>query len=573
MENTMKKLKTAILYALLATGLSFITNKAQAQQISAHFFGQNAWMPDTIGDASNCQDPPCIFNGKLHQQWGNIAASGAKFVRFGGIAPDHNMPTNYQYIKMIDSIRARGMEPIIQVPFNKYGYSATQAATIVKYINKTMGRNVKYWSIGNEPDLKYSYTSASQVAPYLRSFSAAMKNEDPSIKIIGPECAWFNTNILTGLTTANGPDDITGKDQNGRYYLDVISFHTYPFNGSQTRSQVITKLTEPGSLQDNLALLNSRVAACNAAHNRTGAAALKTAITELNIDWQNDAADDLYGVGANSFIGGQFWVEMMGIAMKNGVDFVNFWSVIEGNNNAANIGYVDPYTGKKKPTYHHFKLMADNFKGNYVASKDNQAKVKVFASQNSQQTAVMILNQEQSTTFNFTVKLNNDTMSGNKPLEINVSAGSTNEYSDVVSSQGTLLLIFNNNGVLLKKYEYTLMGHAVNNLPPVLTQYGSTPVSENRDEEGLDFEIAKLYPNPTNGKFTIQLNKENRAERKYEIEVFDIQGRRVLTKSSAAFMKGKEEVNLLFSDIASGVYIARVKLGEDMKTAKIVLAK
>lgn len=569
----MNKIKKAILFSLLILGFSFITQNSQAQVISAHFFGQNAWMPDTIGDGNNCQDPPCIFNGKLHKQWGNIMNSGAKFVRFGGIAPDRNMPTNYQYIKMIDSIRARGMEPIIQVPFHAYRYNAQQAAAIVKFINKTSNRNVKYWSIGNEPDLGYSYTNASQVAAYLRAFSTAMKSEDPTILIIGPETAWFNQNIINGLTTPNGPDDVTGKDQNGRYYLDVISFHTYPFNGSQTRSQVISKLTASGSLQDNLAYLNGRVSNCNQAHNRTGAAMLKTAITELNIDWQNDASDDLYGVGANSFIGGQFWAEMMGIAMKNGVDFVNFWSVIEGNNNAANIGYVDPYTGKKKPTYHHFKMMADNFKGNYIASSDNQGNVKVFASQSAQQTVVMIMNQELNTPFNFTVKLNTTAPSGNNPLKINVSANLATEYSDVLTSQGTLLLVFNTNGTLIKKYEYTLMGHAISNLPPTYTQYGTTPVSENRPEEGLDFEIAKLYPNPSNGKFTIQLNKENRAERKYEIEVFDIQGRLVLTKNAAEFHKGKEEVNLLFSDMASGVYIARVKLGEDMKTAKVVLAK
>jgi hypothetical protein len=568
----MKKIKIAILFALFA-GLSFISNKAEAQVISAQFFGQNAWMPDTIGDGNNCQDEPCIFNGKLHKQWGNIMNSGAKLVRFGGIAPDRNMPTKYQYIKMIDSIRARGMEPIIQVPFHKYRYNAQQAADVVKYINKTMNRNIKYWSIGNEPDLGYSYTNSSQVAAYLKSFSSAMKTEDPTILIIGPECAWFNQNIINGLTTPGGPDDVTGKDPNGHYYLDVISFHTYPFNGSQTRSQVISKLASSGGLQDNLAYLNGRIASCNTAHNRSGASALKTAITELNIDWQNDAGDNLYGVGANSFIGGQFWAEMMGIAMKNGVSFVNFWSVIEGNSNAANIGYVDPNTGNKKPTYYHFKMMADNFKGNYIASTDNQANVKVFASQSSQQTVVMIMNQEQSVTYNYTLKLNTAAASGNNALKINVSANLATEYSDAVASQGTVLLVFNSNGTLIKKYEYTLAGHAASNQPPALTQYGTTSMSEDRAEEGEDFEIAKLYPNPTNGKFIIQLNKENRAERKYEIQVFDIQGRLVLTKSSATFIKGKEEVNLLFSDMASGVYIARVKLGENMKTAKVVLAK
>lgn len=572
-ERKMKKIKDVLRYSLLALGLFFVFAKGRSQAIPAHFFGQNAWMPDTIGNAFACTEPPCIFNGKLHKQWGNVQSSGAAMVRFGGIAADNNMPTDYQYIKMIDSIRAHGMEPIMQVPFKNYRYSAQQAAAIVKYVNITKGKQVKYWSIGNEPDLGYSFTTAAQVAAYTKSFATAMKKEDPSILIMGPECAWFNQNIMNGLTTPNGPDDITGKDAYGRYYLDVISFHTYPFNGSQSRAQVISKLTSAGSLQDNLVYLNTRIASCNTAHNRTGTAALRTAITEANINWQNDPGDNLYGVGANSFIGGQFWAEMLAIAMKNKVDFVNFWSVIEGNNTASNIGYIDPSTGIKKPSYYHFKMLADNFKGNYANGTTNLANVKSFGSQNAQQIAVMIMNQELSGSYNYTIKLNTATIAGNNPLKVNINAGLSNEYTDIIQNQSTVLLVFNAAGALVKKYEYSLNGNAVANLPPTYTQYGTTPVVENKAEEGPDFEIAKVFPNPTNGKFYIQLNKLNVYEHKYEIEVFNMEGRLVLTKGPAFFVKGKEEVDLLFTDLASGLYIVRVKRGDILKTAKVVLVK
>ena len=120
-----------------------MNERSYSQSISEQFFGVNAWMPDTIGNASACIDPPCILNGKLHKKWNDVKNSGAKIVRFGGIAPDKNKPTNFQYIRMIDSIRAKGMEPIIQVPFRNYRYSAQQAAAIVNYINITMSRNIK----------------------------------------------------------------------------------------------------------------------------------------------------------------------------------------------------------------------------------------------------------------------------------------------------------------------------------------------------------------------------------------------------------------------------------------------
>lgn len=423
-----------------------------SQTISPVFFGQNAWMPDSIGSR--------VYNGQLHKKWKDIATSGAGVVRFGGIGPDKNKPTSYQYIKMIDSIRTRGMEPIIQVPYNKNIYSSSQAADIVKYINITKGRKIKYWVIGNEPDLVYGYSTSAQIATYIKSFSSAMKKVDPAIIIIGPEVAWYNSAIINGLTSPGGPDDITGKDSNGRYYLDIITFHSYPFNGTQTRAGVITKLTASGSFEDDLTALNARVANCNSYHGRSGTAALKTAVTEANINYQNPASDLASGVGASSFIGGQFWAEMMSIGMKKGLEFINFWSVIEG----SNIGYLG-YNDLKKPTFYHFKMLAENFSGTYCDGTDNQSNVKAFGSTNGKQVSVMIMNQSQSSDYHYTVRLNKNAVSGTNSLKININAHVDKEYSDLLPSESTTLLIFDAFGNITKKVEYKIE-RAIANLPP-----------------------------------------------------------------------------------------------------------
>jgi len=488
---------------LLLIGL-FSINKFSSQNISARYFGQNAWMPDTIGSAFSCIDPPCVLYGKLHKKWGEIKDSKAVIVRFGGIAGDKNMPTNYQYIKMIDSIRAKGMEPVMQVPFFKYRFTAQQAAAIVQYVNITKTRNVKYWIIGNEPDLSYAYNTSAQIAAYFKPFASAMKAVDPTILTIGPECAWFNQPIINGLTTPNGPDDITGKDLAGRYYLDIISFHCYPFNGSQTRAQVISKLLSPGMLQDNLIYLNTRVNNCNVAHNRTGNSALKTAVTEANINWQNDGGDNLYGVGVNSFIGGQFIAEMLGVGMKHGLDFINIWSVVEGNNTALNIGYIDPTSGNKKPAYYHFKMLAENFSGAYANGTSNQPNVKSLGSKSAQNISVMIMNQELGANYNFTLRLNTGAVSGNNPLKININANTPVEYNDVITNQTSILLTFNLQGVLVKKCIYSLAGHAAFNLPPscevmpVILPVGLT-----------DFEALVLNNNAVQLKWTTETETNN----------------------------------------------------------------
>jgi hypothetical protein len=572
----MKNFRKILHASLLTLGLYANFDSMAQQPISTNFFGQNAWMPDTVGTL--------VLNGKLHQSWGTIRDSKASVIRFGGIAADDNKPTNYQYIKMIDSVRAKGMEPIIQVPFHMGKYSAQQAAQIVQYINVTKGKNVKYWVIGNEPDLEYQYTSAAQVAAYFKPFASAMKAVDPSILTIGPECAWFNQGIIDGLTAPGGANDITGRDGAGRLYLDIISFHTYPFDGSQSRSAMISKLMAPNELNEKLGYLNQRVAAANQAHNRTGNAALKTAITEFNVNYRNSANDNMYGTGANSFIGGQFLAEMFAVGLKNGVTFMNMWSVIEGGSTELNIGYLDRTTGAKKPNYYHFKMMAENFKGNYIHGSSNQANVKVFGSQSSQNVNVMIMNQDQGANHNFTVRLNSGAIAGNSALKINVNANLNIEYNGVISNQSTILLTFNPAGVLIKKTEYTISNAAAGQAPTVTEYNGGvggvvngvvTSIEEGGDAVSMKGFEMNIFPNPAKSKFTIELDRPNKLEVKFVVEVYDLMGRLIYTQNSV-FTERQQKIDLSGQSVAEAVYIVRVREEGDKdnwKAIKVIVFK
>jgi hypothetical protein len=449
-----------MLIALFNLFLSFA--KVDAQQISPYIYGQNAWMPDSIGSKK--------FYGSLGQTWTPIAESGVKMMRYGGIGVDENKPTKYQYIKMVDNMRSRGIEPILAVAYNNGQFTAAQAADIVNYVNNVMGRNVKYWIIANEPDLAYGHTSASQVAPYIKAFASAMKAADPTIKTVGPETAGFNKNIITGLTTAGGPYDITGKDANGRFYIDYLSFHTYPMgSGNTSRSTIISDLTAANEFEYNLNFLNSQLATCNSYHGRTGTNVVKTAVTEININYRNPSGDNLYGTGANSFIGGQYWAEILGIAAKKGVSILTFWSVVEGNTQELNIGYLNRSTFEKKPAYYHFKMMSENFKGNFAEATDNQLNVKTFGSKDGSQVAVMVMNQDAAANMNYTIRLNNDAISASTALKVNVNAGIATQYTGTIDNQSTQMLIFDLSGNLIKKIDYKLSAHASAGLPPQVT--------------------------------------------------------------------------------------------------------
>ncbi|HEY0547005.1 MAG TPA: fibronectin type III domain-containing protein [Pyrinomonadaceae bacterium] len=455
--------------------------------ISLHFAGINAWMPSQIGAHK--------YNGKLGSKWEDVQASGVRIMRYGGHGVDVDADpildiTKDQYVAMVEAMKANGIEPVLQVPVNGRRYSAEQAADIVTYVNITKGKHVKYWIIGNEPNLPgggYDYTSAQQVASYIKPFASAMKAVDPSIKIIGPETAWYDSYIIDGLTSCTGNPatdaySIMGKDSNGHYYVDIFSFHTYNgFDGSQSRSQVISTLMSSAGFNNRLGTLKSNLATCNSYHGRTGENALQMAITEANVNYTQPPNDGLSGVGSGSFIGGQFWAELMGIAMQQGVDFVTFWSTIEGgppDHLDSENGYFSGDGTIKRPSYYHFQMMAQNFRGYSVTATDtvtatgnNQPNVKTFASQDVDQIVVMIMNQEQSSSFDYTVRLNTGAVSGTKPLKINVDAGVAVQYDETISPESSVVLIFDAYGTIKKKIEYKLYGNATSNLPPTVTNY------------------------------------------------------------------------------------------------------
>jgi hypothetical protein len=452
---------------------------------SPHFYGMNAWMPYKIG-------PSDVYYGKLVTDpddpiWDTITASNVGIMRYGGRGVDHHANPQYQetldqYVNMAVAMENNGIEPVLQVPV--FGlYSASQAADIVRYVNfdsngNRLARAVTYWVIGNEPNLccnsSFGYggdgSTVGEVATNIKNFASAMKAVDPNIKTIGPEVAWYDTNILNGLTTCPGTNDVFGGDANGTY-LDIISFHTYPFDGGEAandpniRQTIIDELMSSGGFNADLTDLNNRVNACNSYHNRTSNP-VKIAVTEANINYEGNydaAADNIYGYWAKSFLGGQFWAEMMAIAQKQGVDFMTFWSVVEG----SGLSYLASDGVTKRPTYYHFQMMAKYFLGAPANTTDTQANVKAFAAKDTNQIAVLIMNQNQgSTSMDYTVRLDTGTVSGTRPLKVSVDAGVAVEYTNTIAPESTVVLVFNSSGTLTKRVEYRLSGEADHDLPP-----------------------------------------------------------------------------------------------------------
>lgn len=449
----MRKLSNLMLLLLLYTS-------GQAQTISSFLCGQNSWMPYSYGSE--------LYYGQLNQLWKKVEGSKVKFIRIGGIAPDFSKPTNAQYIGLIDSIRKIGAEPLVQVSYGRGTYTAQDAANTVNYINNTMSRNIKYWSISNEPNLPthgYPAVTAAEVETYTKSFASAMKAIDPTILIAGPDAAWYDANYYAALI--GGTNDITGKDGTGRYYIDIVTFHTYPFDGTQTRAQVIG-YPESG-LTANINSLLSAIAAANTKNNRAGNSALKWAITEFNVNYLNPAINNVDGVGVHSFLNGQFWAEYFGLGMKYSALSMMPWSIHEsgGARSDYDLGYLDNNTTfDPRSTYYHEMLISEYFSGTYVSSTDNNALTKVYAATNNGLTSVLLMNQELNATQDYILRFNNTAIPTHPGVSINVNAGINKQISDRIGAQSTEVLVFNAAGEMIKRCIYN-RDHAVNNQPPV----------------------------------------------------------------------------------------------------------
>ncbi|RZK29318.1 MAG: hypothetical protein EOO63_09315, partial [Hymenobacter sp.] len=295
---------------LLLLALGWLTlSAAFGQTISPYLAGQNAWLPKGYGGVT--------YNGILDQLWPTVQKSKVQLVRIGGNGVEFHLPSGPEYVALIDSIRRIGAEPMVQVPEGRGRYTAAQAAAVVQYVNVTMGRNVKYWIIGNEPNLNSATygapTPVARVAAYTKDWASAMKAVDPTILTVGPELSFYDTSYINSLI--GGANDITGQDANGRYYVDIVTFHSYPFGGTQTRAQVLAAAqTLSGNVDRLLTLLSN----ANTLNGRTVTSPLKWAVTEFNIGYANPASNTVEGLGVHSFINGQYWAEVFGIGMQKG---------------------------------------------------------------------------------------------------------------------------------------------------------------------------------------------------------------------------------------------------------------
>ena len=441
----MQTVKKSVLILFLA--ICLVSN---AQEISPNLFGQNLWL------ASKAEGSRI---GYIDELWPKVKQSGAKIIRIGGNGYNKRMPNYETLTKWVKAIKNIDAEPLMQVSQHK---SPEESAKLVAFFNKDDKTRITHWSIGNEP-YHMAKMSVDSISAFIKSHASAMKAVDPSIKIHVPDLAAYYNEAYEPLLLDNKLS-ISGRDENGNWYVDGINFHNYPNAKDYTRYDVI--FYSVTKMRGMILNLKKDIEAANKKYERTGDDALIWGLTEFNITYHNPDDLSVEGIAVPSFINGQFWVDVFCMAMEYEAFTVTPWCIQESDRPRTYFGYVGaPPNFTPHSTYYHMQMLANHMKGRYIKMKSSNPYLKVFASKTEKETTVVIMNQHETNTFQIDLNKINTTESNDENLHISSAKAIRGDYKGESKPNSTTLIKFNSKGEKILELLYNL-DMAKQDMPP-----------------------------------------------------------------------------------------------------------
>lgn len=323
---------------------------------------------------------PYVY-GSCYGPWVNIPvdllpqaeASGVTYLRFpGGEWGDQYDLKDFHIDRFIDLARRMGAEPQINVRMP--GGSPETAAELVRYCNVTNDYNVRYWAIGNEPDLyagfqRYGYDSYDTVRynREWREIAEAMRAVDPDIFLLGPGTSQYTGNPETD------PRDEAGHDWVREFLLangdlvDVVAVHRYPFPTSMTGPPRTIADLRANSREWDTIIPNLR-----ALIRETTGRDLPVAISEVNSDWSHAIGGE---ATPDSFYNAIWWGDVLGRMIRQKVDIVAHF-LLQCHAGQGGWGLLAKY--EVRPTYYVYQ-MYKHFGDELLYASSDDPDVSIYA--------------------------------------------------------------------------------------------------------------------------------------------------------------------------------------------------
>jgi hypothetical protein len=310
----------------------------------------------------------------------------APFVmRVGGYNNDANTPDpfdNAQMDRAMTYAQAIGADMILQIPLladtTGAAPNSDTAAAMVTYANVTKGYGVKYFSIGNEPDIYGDATGSTKGIPLYtplsycataQAFVAMMKWVDPTIKIVGPDLSWK-------YQPSN--DWLTKILQNCGSLFDIVTIHRYPFD--PTKATIENAAADAPALRGVIAHVQSIM-------QTTGMGNKPLAITEANITWDGTPSKSTLPASPGTVPAGLWAADTFGVSLETGLWATVFWSTREG----WTLGLFAAADGKPQPAYWAFWLYATHFGPTLLSVSSTPTGVRAYASRNQADDATQVV--------------------------------------------------------------------------------------------------------------------------------------------------------------------------------------
>jgi hypothetical protein len=293
-----------------------------------------------------------------------ITEAGFSILRYpGGNYGDENIFVEARLDDFVALCRSLGAEPMVNVKL--LNSSPEDAAKMVKYANITKGYAIKYWGIGNEPNL---FATKRNVKGYdtvrfnqeWREFALAMEAVDPRIQFFGPE-----PNQYTSVYWDN-PSDMANKDYVEEFLkangdlVDIVAIHRYPFGST---NPTVDELMRNAAEWDKIIPYLRTVI-----HETTGRD-LPIAVTEVNSHWnsikgKNTSPDTLYNA--------IWWADVLGRLITQRVEIVNHFA-IEGKGGWSLMSLNGP-----RPAYYVY-LLYKQFGQELLYSSSDRSLLRIYA--------------------------------------------------------------------------------------------------------------------------------------------------------------------------------------------------
>ncbi len=296
--------------------------------------------------------------------------AGITFIRFpAGSWGDNNNVTPTQIDQLMSFCKMIGAVPSISVRL-KNG-TPEVAAALVRYANIENHYGVKYWSIGNEPDLYTKEMNANYDTARFnkdwRQIAEAMKAVDPTIKLLGPEISQYTGNAGANAKDAEGRDWMTEFLKANGDIVDVVTIHRYPFPANGGR-----QATTIEDLRKNSAEWDAIIPDLRNLIKKTTGHDIPIGVTEINSHWSKAAGGP---ADPGSLYNAVWWADVLGRMIYQNVFMVNQWMLTSSGGQGA-WGLIG--RGELRPAYYDYQLY-QKFGTDRVAAASGVANLSVYA--------------------------------------------------------------------------------------------------------------------------------------------------------------------------------------------------